>query len=78
MQIIRKYKNRKLYDPQQHGYISLPDLLKFPMGTFKVVTYKDEDVTTDTLLSGLISEEVNFETKIQVMEYCIDSLARGM
>ena len=76
MQIIRKYKNRKLYDPQQHGYISLPDLLKFPMGTFKVVTYKDEDVTTDTLLSGLISEEVNFETKTRSKSYVLKNVRK--
>lgn len=58
--IIKKYSNRRLYDTEQSRYISLDDLKEMILdGTeFRVLTTKNEDITSPTLISILMSSEV--------------------
>lgn len=75
MKTIIKYANRKLYDKEVGKYTSLNEIVKLPLGSFKVERHTDgEDVTTDTLLGILASENLGSEIKIQLMKHCIAEL----
>jgi len=79
MKIVMKYKNRKLYDTEMSRYISVAELAKLPLDSFKVEKHlTGEDVTTDTLLGALTSENVGSEIKVQVMKHCISELQNGV
>jgi polyhydroxyalkanoate synthesis regulator protein len=79
MKTIVKYSNRKLYDKETAKYTTLREIVKLPIGTFKVERYgTGEDVTTDTLLTALTSEKVGSEIKVQVMKHCITELELGV
>lgn len=72
---IIKYSNRKLYNKETAKYTSIVELLKLPLGSFKVERHgTGEDVTTDTLLTSLTSENVTPTTKVEVMKHCITTL----
>ena len=51
MRIIRKYKNRKLYDTEEHRYINLATLVSYVDRTleFQVLDTESNDVTKDIL-----------------------------
>lgn len=75
MKIIVKYGNRKLYDKETSKYTTLAELLKLPLGSFRVVLHdQGEDVTTQTLLNALMAT-TDSETKIKVMQHCIVELS---
>jgi polyhydroxyalkanoate synthesis regulator protein len=77
MRTVVKYDNRKLYDRESSQYISLSELLKLPLDSFRVVTHgKEKDVTKDTLLNSLTSEEVCDETKVKIMKRCIAEIEK--
>ena len=61
MLIIKKYKNRKLY-VDNYGYISLKDISELVKkgDSFKVVDYKDIDVTNKVLKSALNKDLLTF------------------
>jgi len=73
MKTIIKYANRKLYDKEEHKYVSIKELVKLPLDTFRVIRYglTAEDVTLDTLLSSLIADGIETDSKIRVMQHCI-------
>lgn len=76
MKTIIKYQNRKLYDRENSCYITITELLKLPLGSFRVVTHSTfTDITTSTLLSALISPNLGSKIKVQVMEHCIQELS---
>ncbi len=59
--IIKKYLNRRLYDTEKSSYITLEDIRDMVLsGTdFRVLRAKtDDDITAQTLLQILISEEM--------------------
>ena len=60
VRIIKKYNNRRLYDTQDSRYITLDELKELIIngGEFRVYTTADEDVTRQTLISMLLSDEV--------------------
>jgi polyhydroxyalkanoate synthesis regulator protein len=77
MKNIIKYSNRKLYDKELSRYVTIEEILTFPLGSFRVITHKTfVDVTTATLLSGLIKVGVNPKVKIGVMQHIIVELSR--
>lgn len=70
--IIVKYSNRKLYNKETAKYTSIVELLRLPLGSFKVERHgTGEDVTTDTLLTSLTSENLTPAAKVEVMKHCI-------
>ena len=73
MKIVIKYANRKLYDKEEHKYISIKELVKLPLDSFIVVRHglTAEDVTLDTLLSALTTDGIETESKILVMQHCL-------
>ena len=58
--IIKKYSNRRLYDKQQSRYITLEELKELVLAgeDFRVVTTQGEDITSQTLITMLVSGEV--------------------
>lgn len=58
--IIKKYRNRRLYDTKHSRYITLDELKELTLngGEFRVHTPGGEDVTRQTLISMLLSGEV--------------------
>lgn len=58
--VIKKYSNRRLYDARQSRYITLEELKEMVLSgeEFTVVTAKNEDITSQTLLAVLLSSEV--------------------
>lgn len=80
MKNIIKYNNRKLYDTEASKYINLKELLGLPLGSFKVTEKETgNDITVETLFSYLASDTNNMEitkqTKINVMQHCINVLS---
>ncbi len=60
VRIIKKYPNRRLYDTQTSGYITLGDVKKLVLSAhpFKVLDAKtDEDLTRSILLQIILEEE---------------------
>lgn len=75
MKTVIKYKNRKLYDMETAKYTTLAEIVKLPLGSFQVKKYDTgEDVTTDTLLTVLTSENLESEIKINLMKHCISEI----
>ena len=80
MTTIVKYANRKLYNKDTAAYVNVSELVKLPMGSFRVLSHYEgeitnhglgkRDVTTEILLGSLSNPEVDNDTKIGVMEYC--------
>lgn len=56
MRIIRRYRNRKLYDASESRYVNLSDLFELVRegNAIKVVNDADEDITVTTLLSAVL------------------------
>lgn len=75
MKVVLKYSNRKLYDKDTARYTTIGELVKLPLGTFKVEDYETGvDVTTPVLLSALTCEHVNVDTQVKIMKHCITEL----
>jgi len=75
MTTIIRYTNRKLYNKDTSKYLTVGELARLPLGTFKVERHgTGEDITTDILLSSLTTEKVERKTKIQVMKHCIKEM----
>ena len=61
--VIKKYRNRKLYDTRESAYINLADIYKFARQgeTFKVVDLGagegGVDITVETLLKAIIDAD---------------------
>jgi polyhydroxyalkanoate synthesis repressor PhaR len=73
--IVKKYENRKLYHTATSKYITVQELAKLPLGSFKVVDHKtNQDITMEVLLSALSNSEVENDTKVKVMQHCITEL----
>lgn len=56
MNVIKRYKNRKLYDTAQSQYITLNDVLNYVLNNQPVQIVNEinkEDITTFTLLNAL-------------------------
>lgn len=58
--IIKKYSNRRLYDKRQSRYITLDELKDLVLAgeDFRVLTTQGEDITSQTLITMLVSGEV--------------------
>jgi len=79
MKTIVRYSNRKMYDKDTKRYTTLGEIVKLPMGTFKVEEYgSGDDVTITTLLEVATSRKVENETKIRVIKYCVTELELGV
>ncbi len=77
--LIKRYSNRKLYDTDTSRYITIREIVKLPLGSFKIVFqghtgHATGDVTTETLLSALTDGAIAADTKVEVMKYCINEL----
>jgi polyhydroxyalkanoate synthesis regulator protein len=60
---VIKYNNRKLYNRETTSYINLGDLVKLPMGSFRVIDHEtDRDITTKTLFSFLSEKSFGKDT----------------
>jgi polyhydroxyalkanoate synthesis repressor PhaR len=60
VRVVKKYPNRRLYDTQTSGYITLDDVKKLVLANhpFKVLDAKtDEDLTRSILLQIILEEE---------------------
>jgi polyhydroxyalkanoate synthesis repressor PhaR len=60
VRVVKKYPNRRLYDTQTSGYITLDDVKKLVLANhpFKVMDAKtDEDLTRSILLQIILEEE---------------------
>jgi polyhydroxyalkanoate synthesis repressor PhaR len=60
VRVVKKYPNRRLYDTQTSGYITLDDVKKLVIANhpFKVLDAKtDEDLTRSILLQIILEEE---------------------
>ncbi len=62
MKLIKRYKNRKLYDTEVSRYINLGELFEHVRNgvTIKVINIEDEDITTPTLLRAVMEREKEF------------------
>lgn len=60
VRLIKKYNNRRLYDSQNSCYIKLDELKEMILNgeEFRVLNVSGEDVTSQTLISILLSEEL--------------------
>jgi len=77
---IVKYANRKLYDKELSRYTSLSEIMKLPMGSFRVLQHMPDnrivDITTETLLAALSSvETVEAAKKVEILKFCVERLA---
>lgn len=77
MKVIVKYNNRKLYDTETSKYVNLQELLKLPLGSFKVFEKAtNTDITVDTLLAAVAFNDSEVpEVKVAVMLHCINVLS---
>ena len=79
IKLVKKYGNRKLYDTETSKYITVSELVKLPLGSFKVIDQVpgmgNRDITTEILLGALSNTEVTTTTKVEVMKYCLNTLA---
>ena len=80
MKTIVKYANRKLYDKELSRYTSLSEIMKLPLGSFRVLLHMPDnrvvDITTETLLSSLSSiTPVSNDLKVEIMKFCVERLA---
>ena len=64
MRIIKKYKNRKLYDTEESQYISLEDIVELMEANkkIKIITHdKQEDITKNIMLQAMLKyDKLNF------------------
>ena len=60
MRIIRRYANRKFYDTEQSGYVTLPDLAKTIRDgiEMRVVNYETDKDITSTILCEILLDQV--------------------
>lgn len=66
VKVIRRYSNRKLYDPQTSQYVTSGYVLGLVTEgqPFRVVEHESkEDVTTSVLLNALVEQGKNSEDK---------------
>ena len=66
MKVIKRYKNRKLYDTEDSRYVTLGEVFNYVRGGGNVQVVNNptsEDITSVTLLSAIIeqSKTENFE-----------------
>ena len=70
MKIIIKYRNRKLYDKNESKYVTLTEIVRYPLGSFKVVEHlSGKNVTEHTLLSSLL--QCSREDAKNIMTYLL-------
>jgi len=64
VKVFKRYQNRKLYDVEQSRYITVTDVLKLPVGSFKIFAHPTgEDVTLDVILQAFSNVEVKDKTE---------------
>ena len=55
MKVIKRYQNRKMYDPQTHKYIGLKDVFEMVKnGETLLVRCGDKDITNKTLMKAFV------------------------
>lgn len=59
--VIKKYKNRKLYNPEISSYVTLSDIEKLvkERSDLKVINEHGVDITGETLLQAIASNAKN-------------------
>jgi polyhydroxyalkanoate synthesis regulator protein len=70
MEIILKYKNRKLYSKTKKGYVSLAEIITKIKNDelFQVIDYEtNTDVTNQTLKQALINTKISNDTIIRIV-----------
>lgn len=74
MREIVKYQNRKLYDKDNACYVNISQLVKAPVGSFRVIDHETkEDITIPVLFSALNMPQEDSD-KVRVMQYLIKNL----
>jgi polyhydroxyalkanoate synthesis regulator protein len=59
VKMFKRYQNRKLYDVERSCYITVTEVLKLPVGSFKIFAHPTgEDVTLDVILQAFSHVEV--------------------
>lgn len=55
--IVRKYKNRKLYNQKQHSYITLSDILTMYQNdiSFSVIDAEGVDITENIIIQSIVN-----------------------
>lgn len=58
MKVIKRYKNRKLYDTEASRYVNLTDVFNFVRegNGVQVVNASNEDITVSTLLAAVLEQ----------------------
>lgn len=80
MKTIVKYANRKLYDKELSRYTSLSEIMKLPLGSFRVVLHMPDnrivDITTESLLSAISAiTPTGDDLKVEIMKFCVERLS---
>ena len=78
MRIIKKYKNRKLYDTSQRQFITLDDVARFVKNgeVIKVVDSLGNDITQEISLKARIKGRVFENLKREIVEKLIQGFIR--
>ena len=83
MKLIKKYKNRRIYDTETSKYITFDDIKQFVLDdvAFKVIdTVSEKDITSAILLQVIVEQEakVNNSLSIDALRYLIKMSAHPM
>jgi len=83
LKLIKKYKNRRIYDTETSKYITFDDIKQFVLDdvAFKVIdTVSEKDITSAILLQVIVEQEakVNNSLSIDALRYLIKMSAHPM